>query len=1081
MNKKKLISVLSISAFAAALPVAMVGIVPTTLPSLKAASQDQHSEKVAITNSSLELIGRYDEDDMTGWSLISKNSGVKAMGIDINDKFSDYALSTYHLINNPGQKGTDNKIMMINSAATSPNSDNFVGQPRNEGYKSNTIKLASNSFYQFQVSMKTAAFDEADPFGSIYISGLEDEEAKQVTLKLEQLSPSNWETYYFYIATGSEPQEISIDLWLGGQGMTSSGVVFFDEIRGIRLSENAYYESIESNSQKKHTIASIPSSAKLVDTRELNFNFEDAITNPNGLEKFEIAARNEKGHARIYKHGAGNYAETTGIEYDPGTDLTINNTQALAMWANDGYVSVKSKPFAIKSMGLYKITARVKTAKLEAGSLTMSVNETDSIINNFSYLKDKYTLGSSTSSAVTTDGSDLFKNGYNEITFYVKGHDRYNSEVELTFNLGKSDELAKGGVSIDNITVETVANDDFKTDGNILTLATATKAESTIKNGSFNDFINNNAELTYPVSANGWTVNNSGSAWSKESGIINIYKPYFDAYDFDWAKNLANPGSSNLEKPGATDDVNNIYMMYNASADYQSISSEKFKLEKNSYNKLSFKYTTRGEASSINVKLTDEFGVLLFEKKGLSAQEWTQFDMLINAGEMASNVTLTISLGDKEDKVSGYAFLDSVALDASTQDTFDKSEGNKSDLSSFMLNLDPTGSITNEMTTSAAFSGKIEAGNAYDAKGGIIKGEGNDAFYYIDKKGHSKPIDDGSLKTNVLAIGTINPSTYSLSSNFKISMEADKYYSLKFRALSVFADLPDKHVHYDKDGNEVEAKYGIKIGMSGMDLIEELSFNDGWSEVEILFKSTSAQESNFTFALVSDCRETTGYAYITDIAWKESTAETYAAAKDDDKFEKTLFLSQTTTTDTEKPDEEEPAPAPADNNIAWLLIPSLIMGAAVIIAVIGWILRKVKFKKNDKLRKEEYDRNEQHLDALATQAKLLQAEELKRTDEQISAIEAKLNEIEEENKLSIAQTREKGEVTKEAERKFKAFASNRAKLTKALEETKEYKAYVETADYLISVEKKILSDNKRAVKAAEKLEKQKRKDLTKSK
>ena len=434
---------------------------------------------------------------------------------------------------------------------------------------------------------------------------------------------------------------------------------------------------------------------------------------------------------------------------------------------------------------------------------------------------------------------------------------------------------------------------------------------------------------------------------------------------------------------------------------------------------------------------------------------------MINAGEASNSLKLVLELGNSDEKAAGHAFFDRVELNSSSKETFNASEGNKIDLSGFMLSLDPNGSINNAISSSNAFTGKVEIGSIGAANGGIVKGKGNTNFQYIDKEGNRCPIDDGTLDNNVLVVSTNTPSTYSLSSNFNLSTEKDKYYKLKFRLLTSFPDAANA---------KKDAKYGVKIGLNGFDFIENLKSNNGWQEYTILFKATETKDAKFSFSLVSDSMATTGCAYVTDISWESSEESLYTGASEKEEFEKTLFTSKTaaSTDDGNNKDDNNNGSnkdSQTTDNTMWLLIPSLITAVALIIAIVGFCMRHVKFKKTDKKRKEGYDRNSTAPDIITNQAKDVQKAEIEKVDAQIAELENKISELDAENKEVSEKAREAGRVTGEVEKEFRAFAAKRAKIQKQIEELGEHKAMLASPDHLLLIEKKIVALNKSKAKA----------------
>ena len=1067
-KKKNRLKIFAACLAGLAVPLSLAGL---SVPASSTFASEGDYAPVSIINGGFDSIsGTYYEGDPTGWTRHYGTTGAKTMIIDTGSNFSTYASGTYYLRENPENNGDDNKILMINSANASPTSENFKAREISEGYISDEISLAANSYYEFCVSVKTYSFDAANEFASIYISGLENSDGEEIELSSTSIQARDWQREYFYIATGTEKQTITIDLWLGRtQESASFGVAFFDEVTGTQFSESSYYEAIALNSSSHiHQVEKSEfAAATVVDTSGLNFDFEDPKSQDaaNRLYAWQRTESSSNADAQIIEMNEKNFENLTGLTY-PGIDFSNGNTKSLVMWTKDqGYVTVESQPFEIKALGLYRLTLKVKFADLASGSFYARVSETDKIKEDFAYLAS-YEPRSATSSAVSENGTNSFNNNYAELSFYIQGHDRYNSQVTLSLLLGTASELAEGGVVVDNIVLEQVAYENFSTSGNLLELYTATDDEESITNGYFTRGQAADSSLTYPVAPEDFEVSHSGKNYQQATGIINIYDQYFEYYKtqgYAWANNLANPTSPN----GTTSDVNNILMMYNEAPDWQSVTSSTFDISAGEYYNFTFAFKTLA-SSTINVRLVDEDGItLLYHKDISSSGAWTTYSAIINAGESSSTVTATIELGSEESLVQGYAFFDNMELLDSDSAAF-ASAATQVDLSGFMLALDPNGEIGYSITEADAFSGSLTAGSNGTATGGIIKGEGNDSFGYRDHES----IDDGSLTKNVLIIQTQDGAAYSLTSKFNLSLTADSYYVLKFRLLT---SMPDEFKYVDSEGNEQTSAFGVSVGLDSHELITKLKANDGWTEYEIHFLASEAADANFVFSLVSDRVLDPCYAYLTDISWEASDQATYEGAANSNSFGSTVYQASTAAEDeeTETPEEETPSTddttTDPNNDYIWLLIPSLIFGVTIILAVVLYFLQKFKWNKGEKKEKGAYDREQSlHQDVLANEAKEIRDAEVSATKSHIAELEAQIAEIEEENKQSAAKAREEGKVTKEVQRKFKAYVQKRTKLQKNIEELNEYLTSIQSPDYLLTIEKRILADRRKTAALHEK-------------
>jgi len=1059
-----------------------------------------------------KLSSTYASNNIDGWKLVRSGTKATTMVIDVDKNFSTYNARPYCISTieggNPGKKGADNKVLMINSANTSnnPSSSSYVPSSEHEGYKSDELTLDANSYYSFEVSFKTVKFSsvKANPFASVYLSGLTDNEGNEINLSYEMISANDWETVYFFVETGSEEQKVNLELWLGTEELSSFGVAFFDEVYVQQYSQNIFYENYytyyydEDNAYFANNDAMTDSNGKAYNYKNENPTYNDGLDRPmvslcelNDQKKvatdlnLDFEANGDKSSPANWSQKEGKTQNASALVFDlnlnsfnnvvnkngndypyTGANLDYNNKKALAMWttgSEEGYVALTSKDISIKAHEVLKISALVKVSELAKGEFFLHINETDEIFTNFPALKDHYeTL--STSAKVSANGSNLYNNEYAEVSIYLQGHDMYDSTFNITLALGSEDANAKGCVVVDNVTVERAKHETFSNASSKLKLTTTSQDASslTVPNGFFNDAHSEGKDFAYPLVASNWTKEEDSNNAGLTSGVINTYKEYFKYLtaneDF---KNLSNPAKNSAVS-------NNMYMFSNRRTSYQSIKSGEFKLTKNSYYYLTFDYQTIKTLSNVNADITLDIyttdDLLIYSIKMNSSSNWDNHKAYLFAGENDISVYAKISFGTKNAPCQGFAYIDNVKLEESAADAF-ASATNKSDLSNFMLNLDPNNTIKENISPSLAYSGASDVENC--GQGGIAKGKGNTA--------HEK-IDDGSLTNNVLAIMTAKPGTYTLTSKFKINLEATSYYKLSFRLLT---SLPDK---VEDDEDEEANKFGVSVGLKDMTLAENLVFNDKWTECTFYFhnEDASALETNLVFSLTSNKIENTGYAFLTDLVWTEaadaedtSIQDAFTAAENEEDFGKTIFTSTHAAKD--ESEEEDKDDTTTENNgeqsnplSVLLYVSTAITALAVIIAIVGVIMRKIKIKKINKTKTENYDRKVTvDANVITHEARRIRNEEAKAIEESIATYAAEMKELEDKQKANIAESRKQnGKITKDIEKEFKSYASKRGKIQDKLNILNEKLANVNSPEYMISLEKKVASQMLKAKKEA---------------
>ena len=1079
-----------------------------------------HQESVEVTNSSFtEGSSPYAQgNSLSGWSAIETSSNATGMLIDVgtgtntedsgaNQVFSENQ-DTYMLQENPRTYSRDDsRILMINSKSTK-NSSNVLAS---KGYRSSSITLEANSYYRFSVAVKTMnnGDDDSMASASIYLSGLglEDEMGNEKLVGAENIVASNWTVYYIFVATGSESKTVTLDLYLGGKNISSTGVVFFDEVHVERYSENAFFDECYATGEyfgqdtlddlsRRYcfVVDELSENQSLIDTTGYNFDFEEAIdivNQPDTLGDDWSIVEKSKGHAiisDIRTKQPGDFFDQTGYYYT-GNDFSYQNTQAMLLYtdADGGYVGVESADFDIKAHGIYKVSVNVKFAgTLSSGSFYIKVQENGSIYDIYSDIltddedetgtnRQYYALQEGQTSGYSSNNDNAFTNDYQTIEFYIKGHSLYDTSVNFQLWLGDSSTSANGCAVVDNIQVEYATNEEFAGGSNTLELLSFANTPSTFTNPYFNATEFDGATLEYPVVASGWTVEKENDR-SNESGVIYLYNEehYQSTYvgNYDWAG--INPGN-----PTNSTDVtlpNNVYMMYNRYNSYQSITSSSFELSGNSYYKLSFNYYNQEgmgsvNPSSINVDVVDANGIVLFSRENISSiDSWSTMDIYFHTAEtLTSTVTVCISLGEEDAKVGGYAYLDNFTLEnLSSSESFNEEEFvesvfnnavNKTDLSNYYFNLTENGEVTNQITSSPAYNLSVDT--VYDpnvdssesencAVAGLISGKNN-------PYGENFIIDD----SNYLVLQTLQASQATITSNYTLSLEADTYYKMTFDLATLFnAEAKDAST------DEHDCQYGVTITIEGYDPITRVINESQLKSYSIYFHSTKESTPTISFSLVSDCHETLGVALITRFDVTSVEEAEYTNAGLSSQLGQTVFTtSETASADDDTSDDDtttdDDTTAPDNGSNAWLLIPSLIFGAAIIIAIIGFILRHIKIKKIEKIRKETYDRK------LSVNHDVILSEAQKRRDQEVAdlirarnMLESDKAKMEQDHKDFVKESRlnNQGKLTRELEKELKRYNNNMIRLDEKINIIKEKIDTVMSAEYLLTLERRIVAE-----------------------
>ena len=1044
-----------------------------------------YNEEVSVENSSFQNGNKpyTSGTTLSSWSAIETESRATGMLIDVGSgemsegeegstaTFSRYK-DTYMLNANPECKdSSDTRILMINSKANLE--QNHIDARK--GYRSSSISLSANSYYSFKVSVKTMLNGDDYAKASLYVSGLKDADGKDMKVGVENVSPKVWTDYYIFIATGDEAQTVTLDLYLGSaNGVKSQGAVFFDDCHVERYSENLFYQIAQTHgynfvdnadsfsNDTVFLVSGLKTLPSFIAGHETyNFNFEDDSA-VGGLGSAWTEIEKANAHAKILgvtDMQPSVFQTATGFDY-VGDTLSYNNDNALVMFTGSSnsyatsYVGIKSNDIQIQAHTSYKVSLKLKVSDMENGSFYLKVTENENLYTLYPEVfskdedaKNYFKLQSGKTITYTSNTDNNWTNDFQTVEFYIKGYDLYNTSVNLELWLGDSSTNANGCVVVDDIVVEKTTTEKFSSATDKLELKAYSGSTSGFTNPLFNSTEYSDVEMEYPLTATGWTVEKENDNYN-ESGVVYLgkddeYKTMYSG-NYDWA---------GISPAKASDVTNNVYMMYNRQNSFQSLTSSSYKISNNKYYRITFDYynqlLSNLNASAIKVEVIDENGIILFSQDGISSiDSWNTMEIFLHTAQMVSHyVSVKIYFGENETdkKVGGYVYLDNFVIEESNETAFNNGRYN-ADLTDYFLSLETNGTISKDLTSSPAFNFNIDEffdkgyqGSEAEAVGGIVNGQENNYEITTDK-------------SNFLVLSTRIASKASLTSKYKFSFEANSYYKLTFDLATIFNDSA-----LSSNSDQHECGYGVSIDMDGFNVISELITNGQLKSYTIYFKCDEAKESTFTFSLISDCVETTGTALLTNFNIMSSNNDEYTSASVMPEYKDSIFTSSQEAEEEKDTEEDEPSQESNGDSI-WLLIPSIIMGVALIVAIIGFALRKVKIKKIEKIKQENYDRKRSlDHDVIAGEAR-------KRRDKEVSdlqlvkkGLEDDRVRLEQEHKEYVKSSREEsnGKLTREMEKAFKKYNSNLTRIDEKINIINEKIANVMSAEYLLSLEHKI--------------------------
>lgn len=1005
----------------------------------------QGKESVSITNGNFnsQPTATYLDTSPTGWTQVG-NTAKKGIISVLNSSFSLNSSSSYNLSSteNPGTPGEDNKVLMVNARKDNVNDTN---KSTVDGFTSDEITLDAYSFYKLSVSVNTLNNARA----SVVLEGLNEDNmltsADNAYFSDIQTPTNAWKEYTYYIQTNESAQNVKLKLALGvitpSNQIASFDAAFFDEVSMEKCSESYFNKSIQDASAANQAFTEIRYD-RFDLTPSLNFNFEQGMTD------WELFG--------TYSNDKTFTAETKSVGViDEGADFSVNNQKALVLSADEDnkvHVGFKSQAFDIKMSTTYRISVMAKATNL-SGTASINFVETD-------YLKETYgneTAPTTSSITFSATETNALSNGYQEFVFYVCGYELYDTQAQLELVLGEENVPAFGTVVFDSIKVLATSYDKFNNVDTSsekikkVTLTTITDKPS-FTNGAFNSAHSNKINLEYPLIPTDWAQTESQN--NAIYGVVNTLR--WNEIPDTKKPFISSPLNPSIETPDGTlipvasTLPNNILMMYNKPYSKQVVTSPTFSAEMNKYYNLTFNYYTFGNALTIKVLDADQ-NVVYQHKNIPTTTAWETYKITFRTEHFnVETLSVAIEIDNKESSKSAYALFDNFqfyTLDSYTLENFQTAiDTNRYtiDLSNLGIHQTGTQNPVSGIYDATLFNGKLESGTQISgadpiAVGGIINEENNFGIQF--------PSTHTNAVQNMLIVQTHSIADYSLTSKNTISLTAGSYYKFSVYIKTSFTNAPATDENY--------GAYFKLVGLNDASITKVVS---GTMFDQYIIYVTPEQDAsvNVQFGLKSETIDSLTALFDT---FEFTTIE----KTDYDKAvnSSNVLVLQTGAEATE--DEEEPdtnTNAGFGANI-WIEVSTLLMILAIVIAVVGGLIRKKKSKKIKVKKQAEYAQKA----AMVRDSSLVEAE--RRRDQEIANLLREkqdlnndLKNLEAENKARLAENRKASgkQITRKAEKEFKLYAANRQRIVRDMGRIDDRIKEVQTEGYLHRIAKLVQAE-----------------------
>lgn len=897
---------------------------------------------------------------------------IKAGVIDVSSTGFNKNKSKYDISANPGASSSnDSNILMINSK----NANNSFG------YISDKIALASNGYYSISIDVKSTS-----AIANLYLTSADD---SFEPVSISNVNANVWTTCYFYVHTNAvADSEISLELYLGSRdGKTGQGIVYFDNISAQSISSDLY--NTELNALAGNTNVKELNLAN-ADLYSQEFNFEEYGEISLDSEKSSSIGDNEVATTGIYNVSDSLVTLADGKTINsPKTDLISSTNYVLGIINHKkANVAYNAQEYTIKAGYTYRFTVMAKLVDVTKGNAWVKVSTTDDKDN----VVDKSVTFSSTSRSQT--------NGYQPINLYVVGDPTKDRTVKLSFGLGE-DSIGQMFVSRYSISLVSYTNYSNVSAGSyvdILDLSSdyVTKDDYTLTNGNFTLFKNNSTDLskTFIGSApQGWTSSLSSETIDQKYGIVSTNTSDISLNKTKFA-NLDYIGNVPNEKV-----TNYALALNNDVAGVQTMTSAKKSLSANtSYSFMVYVQTQLYSGSKNGAYLsleTSDGGLTLANIDNINTNGvWKCYVMKITTSDKSYDVTLKLSLGNpnnSEKTASGYALFDSVAVDYPSFAGLD-AVIKEFNLAENTLVYGDT-KIKDNMYNSLLYTSNYVSGSK-NVVAGVVKTK-NATNLTTDNVYNTELKNDG----NVLAIISTDDTQYNLTSKMQYTFEGGNYYEV---IVPVYTD-----VRCDNDENNTN--FGATVRLDAFDKVfESINTKQSWKDYKFYINCESSASAKFILGLGKTDAETAGSVYFGSPIINKINDETAFnnAIKEAKKVSTKQVLTINDGNKTNTDDNGNTSKVTASTVL--ITLSSLIFGVAIIIAIVGAIMRKYKGKLKRKVRVkgDNYDRNDTILASVnRRQAIEIRDAEIKPLASQRDTLIAEKEAIETEYKHNLAESR----------------------------------------------------------------------------
>lgn len=837
----------------------------------------------------------------------------------------------------------DKQVLMIKNSATTPAV--FGVQSTTE------LELKAGCNYSISADVYTTV-DSGN--ASLY---LVDENNNVFADFINISSFQQWRTFNFFIKTNpTETKKVKLALFLEGEGS-----VLFDNLSAYELNDETFVSRQNDYAANQNKTLNLET-GYIEETIAISSNTFSSVGSSENI--------------------------TSTLENNILADGEIpngeNNSSALKVQATaaaNAVFETDNNFLTFEQNRVYKVTVSLKSKSLK-GKINLKLVQTN--------LENEETGVNSEELSISNPTSSAIYNNYQNFSFVVKSHPTktLTYKLQVAFALEGACSTYVSQIQISKANNSTFSSTDSYTKALDLTKnLVASASDIMLDNGNFNGIEIENTLNPYPAKASSWTAVEGNNL--QYHGVVNTSQ-------FNELKNgktfvqLINPGSMS----GSTN--NNLLMMYNSTADSLSYTSSAKSVDAKTYHKFSLNLLTQNAAAKVSLVSSNNNTETVLTSKTINTNSiWQKVDFIVYTGYQSQNIALKIELNTT---AFGYAYVDDCMFNYYTQPS------SLEDFSSadVIVRTDLSQLIQSENNSNKAFKDAplhFTVKNENNIEYGVMN---LDANYISTIINPAMSISSFTSLTNrnILGVRAIDYANFTFTSNIGYELTAGNYYILKVK------------VYTQNLESENEELTGAIIKLTNFEhqfanIVTESEESNNWQTYTFYINPKDKVTTNLCLQLGNDTTLTKGDVFFGDIEFTElEEGENFDNVVEN---ETSKILTDTTLDSNKENDKEDNSDEnKSSSNNAWIFyIPTILTALAIVIAVVGVTLRKVKFKKPVKKSKTEYDRNKTvSKQACERRATMFKENKLRELNKELETLHNDRAKYEEEYKHNLAKLRE---------------------------------------------------------------------------